>query len=209
MGSDGFNKKIKEGNMLSIKKEVILICCVFLTFLGCATSAQDKKRAMEAYDQALQATDPHKNEILQQGSEKEKAALELYVSFYRNYTEDNIKQHMRDLYAPNIYYRDGFVDKQGIDALEAYLISAVPTMHVYSLDLQDVAVHDGNYYLLWMTTFSLKNKKEEIIYLTGMAHLRFDKDGRVIFEQGFWDTGVIYERMPIIGPFIRWLKKRA
>lgn len=194
--------------MLSLRKEVILICCVLLALVGCATSAQDKKHAMEAYEQALQATNPYKNEILQPGSAKEKAALELYVSFYRNYTEDNIKQHMRDLYAPNVYYRDGFKDLQGIDALEAYLISALPDMHVYSLDLHDMTVHDGNYYLLWTTQFSLKNKKE-IISLTGMTHLRFDKDGRVIFEQGFWDTGVIYERVPIVGPFIRWLKKRA
>ena len=194
--------------MLSLKKEIIPICCVLLALAGCATSSEDKKRAMEAYDQALQATDPHKNEILQPGSEKEKAAIELYLSFYRNYTVDNIKQHMRDVYAPNVYYRDGFKDLQGIDALEKYLISALPDMHVYSLDLQDMTVHSGEYYLLWTTQFSLKNKKE-IISLTGMTHLRFDKDGRVIFEQGFWDTGVIYERVPIVGPFIRWLKKRA
>ncbi len=81
-------------------------------------------------------------------------------------------------------------------------------MHVHSLDLRDMTVHDGNYYLLWTTQFSLKNKKE-IVSLTGMTHLRFDKDGRVIFEQGFWDTGVIYERVPIVGPIIRWLKNRA
>jgi hypothetical protein len=194
--------------MIILKKEAILICCVALTFLGCAIDKQETKQALEAYNQALQVTDPHKNEIMQQGSAKEKEALELYVSFYRNYTVDNIKQHMRDLYAPNVYYRDGFKDLQGIDALEAYLISALPDMHVYSLDLQDMTVHDGNYYLLWTTQFSLRNKKE-IISLTGMTHLRFDKDGRVIFEQGFWDTGVIYERMPIIGPVVRWLKNRA
>ncbi len=194
--------------MLSLKKEAVLIFCVALTFLGCATNGEYRRQTQEAYTQALQATDPQKNEIMQQGSAKEKAALELYVSFYRNYTVDNIKQHMRELYAPNIYYRDSFKDLQGIDALEAYLISALPDMHVHSLDLQDVAVHDGNYYLLWTTQFSLKSKKE-IISLTGMTHLRFDKDGRVIFEQGFWDTGVIYERVPIVGYFIRWLKRRA
>ena len=194
--------------MLPRKKGVVLICCVALTFLGCATNGEHRRQAQEAYNQALQATDPHKNEILQPGSAKEKAAIELYLSFYRNYTVDNIKQLMRDVYAPNVYYRDGFKDLQGIDALEAYLISALPDMYVYSLDLQDMTVHDGEYYLLWTTQFSLKNKKE-IISLTGMTHLRFDKDGRVIFEQGFWDTGVIYERVPIIGYFIRWLKKRA
>ena len=194
--------------MLPLKKEVIMICCAALTLLGCATNGEHRRQAQEAYTQALQATDPHQNEIMQPGSAKEKAAIELYLSFYRNYTEDNIKQHMRDVYAPNVYYRDGFKDLQGIDALEAYLISALPDMQVHSLDLHDVTVHNGEYYLLWTTQFSLKNKKE-IISLTGMTHMRFDKDGRVIFEQGFWDTGVIYERMPIIGCFIRWLKRRA
>jgi hypothetical protein len=194
--------------MFALKKWSLLICCVLLTCIGCATNGQYKRQALEAYYQALQATDPHKNEILQQGSEQERAAIELFVSFYSTYTEDNIRSHVRELYAPNAYYRDGFVEKQGVENLEAYLIAGTQTMHELAFDLQDVAVHDGNYYLLWTTQFSLKNKKE-IISLTGMTHLRFDKDGRVIFEQGFWDAGVIYERLPIIGSFIRWLKKRA
>jgi hypothetical protein len=194
--------------MMSFKKECILICIVLLGLFGCATNAQNKKQSMESYYQALQATNPHRNEILEPGSAKEKEAIERYLSFYRNYTVDNIKQHMRDVYAPNVYYRDGFKDLQGRDDLEAYLISALPDMHVHSLDLQDMAVHNGEYYLLWTTRFSLRNKKD-IINLTGMTHLRFDKDGRVIFEQGFWDTGVIYERLPIVGPINRWFKKRA
>jgi hypothetical protein len=195
--------------MLFLKKEAILICCVALTFLGCAIGAQDKKHAMEAYNQALQDTDQQKNEILQQGSEKERAAIERFVSFYSTYTEDNIRSHIRELYAPNAYYRDGFVEKQGVESLEAYLIAGTPTMHEFAFNLQDVAVHDGNYYLRWITQFSLKRKKDEVIYLTGISHLRFDKEGLIIFEQDFWDTGVIYERLPIIGFFIRWLKKRA
>ncbi|MCJ7546575.1 MAG: nuclear transport factor 2 family protein [Deltaproteobacteria bacterium] len=195
--------------MLSLKKEAILICCVALTLFGCATSSQDKKRAMEAYNQALQDTDPHKTEILQPESEKEQAAIERFTYLLAHFTEDTIKQYARDVYAPNAYYRDSFTAKQGVENIETYFIEGARTMHELAFDLQDVAVHDGNYYFRWITQVSLLGKEEDVIHLTGVSHVRFDKEGRVIFEQDFWDAGVIYERLPVIGSFIRWLKKKA
>ena len=99
--------------MLSFKKEAILICCVALTFLGCATSSQEKRHALETYYEALQTTDPHKNEILQPGSEKERVAIERFSYLLAHFTEDTIKRYVRELYAPNAYYRDSFTAKQG------------------------------------------------------------------------------------------------
>jgi hypothetical protein len=195
--------------MLALKKEAILICCVALTFLGCATSSQEKRHALETYYQALQATDPHKHEILQPGSEKERVAIELFSYLLANFTEDTIKRYVHDVYAPNAYYRDSFTAKQGVENIETYFIEGTRTMDELAFDLQDVAVHDGNYYFRWITQFSQKGKKDDVIHLPGVSHVRFDKEGRIIFHQDFWDAGVIYERLPIIGFFIRWLKKQA
>ena len=195
--------------MLSFKKEAILICCVALTFLGCATSSQEKRHALETYYEALQTTDPHKNEILQPGSEKERVAIERFSYLLAHFTEDTIKRYVRELYAPNAYYRDSFTAKQGVENIEIYFIQGTRTMEELAFDLQDVAVHDGNYYFSWITQFSQKGKKDEVIHLPGVSHVRFDKEGRIIFHQDFWDAGVIYERLPIIGFFIRWLKKKA
>jgi hypothetical protein len=193
---------------LLFKKEIVLIYCVMLTFLGCTTTAQDKRPAMETYYQALQATDPHKNEIMQRGSEKERAAIELFSYLLANFTEDNIRRYVHDLYAPNAYYRDSFTEKQGVENIESYFIQGAQTMHELAFDLQDVAVHDGNYYFRWITQFSSQGKEDDVIYLPGVSHVRFDKEGRIIFEQDFWDAGVIYERIPIVGFFIRILKGR-
>jgi SnoaL-like domain len=195
--------------MLSFKKEAILICCVALTCLGCAANSQDKKLALETYYQVLQDTDPHKNEILQPGSKKEREAIERFTFLLANFSEDNIKKYVHDVYAPNAYYRDSITAKQGVENIETYYIQGTQTMHELAFDLQDVAVHDGNYYFRWITKFSPKGKKDDVIHLPGISHVRFDKEGRIIFEQDFWDAGVIYERLPIIGFFIRWLKKRA
>lgn len=195
--------------MFALKKWSLLICCVLLTCIGCATNGQYKRQVLEAYYQALQATDPHKNEILQPGSEKERAAIERFTYLLAHFTEDNIKRYVRDVYAPNAYYRDSFTAKQGVENIETYFIEGARTMHELAFDLQDVAVHDGNYYFRWITQVSLLGKEDDVIHLTGVSHVRFDKEGRVIFEQDFWDAGVIYERLPVIGSFIRWLKKKA
>jgi hypothetical protein len=194
--------------MMLFRKKVVLIYIAVLVSFGCATTAQNKKPGMETYYQALHDTEPHEDETLQPGSEKEQAAIERFVALYTIYTEENIRRHVRDLYAPNAYYRDSFTEMQGIDNIEAYFIEGTHMMHDLTFDLQDVAVHDGNYYFRWVTRFSEKRKKDEVTHLPGMSHVRFNKEGKIIFHQDFWDAGVIYERLPIVGFFIRWLKKR-
>jgi len=191
--------------MILFKKEAILICCALLVFCSCATGAQSKKHDMETYYQALHDTEPHENEILRQGSEEERTAIERFVSLYTTYTEDNVRRHVRDLYAQKAYYRDSFTEMQGVENIESYLIQGTHLMQDLTFDLQEVAVHDGNYYFRWITRFSLKRKKE-VIHFLGMSHVRFNKEGKIIFHQDFWDAGIIYERLPIIGFFIRWLK---
>jgi limonene-1,2-epoxide hydrolase len=194
--------------MLLLKKGAILICAALLVSCGCTTDEQHKRHSMETYYQTLQDTKPHADDMIQQGSAQEREAIELFASLYAAFTEDNIRRYVRDLYAQNAYYRDGFAEVQGVENIESYLIEGAQTIYELSFDLQDVAVHDGNYYFRWITQFSLKRKKDEAIHLTGMSHVRFNKEGRIIFHQDFWDTGVIYESLPIIGCIIRWLKQK-
>jgi limonene-1,2-epoxide hydrolase len=193
--------------MLLFRKTVVLLCCLVLALFGCTTTAQNKQQTMENYYQALHDTEPHEDETLKPGSEEEQAAIERFVALYTTYTEDNVRRHVRDLYAQNAYYRDSFTEMHGIDNIEAYLIQGTHIMQNLTFDLQDVAVHDGNYYLRWITRFSQKREKDEVTHLPGVSHIRFNKEGKIIFHQDFWDAGVIYERLPIVGFFIRWLKK--
>ena len=193
--------------MLLFRKTVVLLCCLVLALFGCTTTAQNKQQTMENYYQALHDTEPHEDETLKPGSEEEQAAIERFVALYTTYTEDNVRRHVRDLYAQNAYYRDSFTEMHGIDNIEAYLIQGTYIMQNLTFELQDVAVHDGNYYLRWITRFSQKREKDEVTHLPGVSHIRFNKEGKIIFHQDFWDAGVIYERLPIVGFFIRWLKK--
>jgi hypothetical protein len=41
-----------------------------------------------------------------------------------------------------------------------------------------------------------------------MSHVRYDKNGKIIFHQDYWDTGVILEKIPVLGTIITWIRNR-
>ena len=49
----------------------------------------------------------------------------------------------------------------------------------------------------------------EPTYSTGMSHLRFDGDGRIVFHQDYWDaTAGFFQHVPVVGQLIGWVKRR-
>lgn len=43
-----------------------------------------------------------------------------------------------------------------------------------------------------------------------MTHVRFDDQGKIVFHQDYWDAGsVVYERVPVVGWFVRKIKARV
>ncbi len=176
--------------------------------VSCAGDSRKAEHAMKNYYRALAATDPAKAGVLKAGSKAEREAIQLFVDFYRVYAAEVIKKDVRKLYAPSAFFRDPFREVEGIDAIEPYFLSAVEPIHECTFDIQDVAVHGGEYYFRWVMHLRLKRDKDSEIRTVGMSHVRFDAEGRVVFQQDYWDAGAVYERLPVIGGVIRWIKRR-
>jgi hypothetical protein len=58
-------------------------------------------------------------------------------------------------------------------------------------------------------TVVLKRGNQEPVQGVGMSHVRFDDKGLITFHQDYWDTGIIYEKIPILGPIITWIRQRV
>ena len=91
---------------------------------------------------------------------------------------------------------------------ESLALKSAETVHTAGFDIQDVAVHEGNYYFRWVMDLTTKRWKDEPITTVGMSHVRFDRDGRVTFHQDYWDTSVVYEKVPVMGSVIRWIRRQ-
>jgi steroid Delta-isomerase len=49
---------------------------------------------------------------------------------------------------------------------------------------------------------------EQVIH--GAGHIRFAADGRVVYHRDYWDAAEdLYEKLPVLGILMRWLKRQA
>jgi hypothetical protein len=81
----------------------------------------------------------------------------------------------------------------------------------FSMDWQDIAENDGNYYFRWIMSVTLKRdgKNAQPSLTTGISHVRFGADGKVIFHQDYFDgAAFLYEKIPVLGGEIRFIKNR-
>jgi limonene-1,2-epoxide hydrolase len=194
--------------MTTLRRCIVVLGLILIVISACTYDESKKGAFMKNYMQVLALTDPQKIETLRQGSEEEKKAIEKFYDFYKVFSGDVIRKTIKDVYAENAYFRDGFREVQGVENLEKYFLSSTETFHECTFDIQDVASHEGNYYYRWVMNLVLKRNKDEKLQAVGMSHVRYDKNGKIIFHQDYWDTGVIFEKIPVLGPIITWIRNR-
>jgi hypothetical protein len=197
--------------MVSNFKRVLLClgsvaaCCV----AGCASAP--KHDPMVFTEKALAATDAIKGKAFEQGSAAEKEAIARFETFNSDFSAANITNNTKNVYAGDVYFRDPFKQIHGEHEFEAYLLRGSAATAQYSMDWKDVGESHGDYYFRWVMSLKLHRdgKKKPPSLTPGISHVRFGPDGKVIFHQDYFDAATfLYERIPILGGEIRFIKKR-
>jgi len=153
--------------MTNLKRYIVAIGLILIVISGCTYDESKKGAFMKNYVNVLAATDPQKIETIRHGSEEESKAIEKFNEFYKVFSTDVIRKSIKDVYAENAYFRDGFREVQGVDNLEKYFISSTETFHECTFDIQDVASHGGNYYYRWIMNLILKRNKDDKLQAVG------------------------------------------
>ena len=114
------------------------------------------------------------------------------------------------VYHPQARFKDPFNEVQGLAAIAAifdqmFKSLAAPRFVVISL----VAAGDEAF-LTWNFNFQRPGKAAAVLTIHGASHLHFGADGRVLSHRDYWDAAEeLYEKLPLIGVLMRWLKRRA
>ncbi|MEA2626247.1 MAG: hypothetical protein QOD06_2292, partial [Candidatus Binatota bacterium] len=171
---------------------------------ACGTRQQEDPLA--GYKRALAGTVTAEIETIDAGSNTEKDAVRRFVAFYEVYSVERVRAHVREVYADNAYFRDSSGEFSGIDAVEKYLLTAAEGMEECRIDFQDIARHDGHYYFRWIMKYQVRrNPNRPLDEAVGMSHVRFDRAGKVVFQNDYLDSGSLaHEHVPVIG----WLFRR-
>ncbi len=163
-----------------------------------------------SYIQALESTDTvamHLDEPLR------KDALARIHALYCNMTVEKVHRLAREVYAPGAYLNDSLKVVVGAEAIEEYLAASVAAAREIHFDFADTAVslEGPDYYLRWQMTLEKRVLNRGVpIRIPGMSHFRFDARGRVLVQRDYWNTGsALYERLPLLGWLIRWVRSRV
>ena len=135
-------------------------------------------------------------------------AAERYVDFYETLTPDSL-DHLVELCAPEIRFRDPFNETVGVAAYRAVLRKMFEDVAAPRFAVQDRACSGHVCYLRWTFSFTLRDRAAPW-HIEGMSEVHFDQDGRVTLHLDHWDSGAqFYARLPVIGRLIRWIRRRV
>ena len=183
-----------------------LLATLVFVFVSCQTPNQSVPRVAE-YQSAVSSAE---SASLAQGSNEEQAAIARVKAFLSNLSPENVAATTRDVYAEDAYFNDTLKTLRGVDQIETYLIHTAKTVTSISVDFDDVARSGEDYYFRWRMDFQApKLDKGGVIRTVGMTQIRFNKEGKVVLHQDFWDSSAgLFEHLPVTNQMINAVRKR-
>ncbi len=137
-------------------------------------------------------------------------AITRVVAFFETLTPASLAT-LPSLYAADARFKDPFNDVRGVPAISGIFAHMFETLESPRFVVRERIVQGKQCFLTWEFRFYFRRFKqgEEQVILGG-SHLVLDDTGLVTLHRDYWDAAEeLYEKLPIVGGVMRWLKKRA
>lgn len=131
------------------------------------------------------------------------------VQFYEQLRKPDDLARLGTVYAPKARFKDPFNEVQGLPAIEAVFAHMFRTLTAPRFVVTSQMAQGDQAFLVWDFRFQFKGE-QAMQTIRGASHLRFDAQGRVVDHRDYWDAAEeLYEKLPVLGGAMRWLKRRA
>ena len=132
------------------------------------------------------------------------------VDFFESFTVADLDR-LGDYYAEDAYFKDPFNEVRGIDAVRRVYAHMFETLENPRFVITQRMAQGGACWLAWEFHFGFRSmRKGQAQVVRGATHLLLAADGRIASHRDYWDAAEeLYEKLPVIGALMRWLKCRA
>ena len=145
------------------------------------------------------------------GSEQEAQAIARFASFFSSFAPDRVRTLLPETYAPDVYFNDTLKAVRGVDALAHYLKESAEAVEDCRVQIHETTrtAHD-EHLVRWSMMIRYKKLRRGVdTWSIGMSHLRFDAQGRVVYQQDYWNAADgLYQHIPLLGSAIAAIKRR-
>ncbi|MGS0742265.1 nuclear transport factor 2 family protein [Glaciimonas sp. GG7] len=139
----------------------------------------------------------------------QQASLLRLVKFYETLTIANVTL-LDQIYAPDAWYKDPFNELTGLPAIKHLLTHMFAQVDAPRFVVTQYMQQDDTAFTAWEFHFRMKRFSTAEQCIRGATHFRFNADELVIYHRDYWDAAEeLYEKLPILGSFMRVLKRAA
>lgn len=138
------------------------------------------------------------------------ANVQRLVSFFEQLRPPDLAR-LSELYAPDARFKDPFNDVRGLPDIEQIFLHMFATLDSPHFIVSERVVQGHQCFLVWEFVFRFK-RVDQLRWQTvrGATHVVFNHQGLVISHRDYWDAAEeLYEKLPLVGALMRWLKRRA
>jgi len=137
------------------------------------------------------------------------ASLDRLIAFFESISLAAC-QDMSGVYTEDAYFKDPFNELRGLPAIHQVFQHMFVQVHEPRFRITSSVLQGDTAFLVWDFLFTMKNFNAKPQCIRGATHIRFAEDGRVSFHRDYWDAAEeLYEKLPVLGSFMRFLKKQA
>jgi predicted ester cyclase len=135
-------------------------------------------------------------------------ALGRYSRYYDSLRIDTV-ENLRELVTADVHFRDSFNDIHGVEPMIRVTRAMFDDLGDLRFRILDTLAHDKVGFMRWELSCKPKRLHSSGLWISeGVSRLSFTDQGLVCEHLDYWDSGELYQRIPLLGCFVRALKKR-
>ena len=132
------------------------------------------------------------------------------VTFFETLTPDSVAG-IGQIYDPQARFKDPFNEVAGVPAIKRIFDHMFASLHEPRFVVTQQVVQGDQCFLTWEFHFRFRTyRPAQHQIILGASHLVFTSTGLVTLHRDYWDAAEeLYEKFPLVGGLMRWLKKRV
>ena len=132
------------------------------------------------------------------------------VDFFESLTPASLDR-LDAFYAPGAYFKDPFNEVRGLAGIRQVFSHMYESLEQPRFVVTGYIVDGHECFLTWDFHFHFRRFDTAVLQtVRGGSHLKFNAAGLLDFHRDYWDAAEeLYEKLPLIGRLMRWLKQRA
>ena len=137
------------------------------------------------------------------------ARTQQLINQFESLSLESVDQ-LTNLYATHALFKDPFNQVIGRDAIKQIFVHMFSQVNNPRFVINSVLEDGRHASLTWNFRFQFKSSPQQSEIIRGCTWFTFNDHDLITEHRDYWDAAEeLYEKLPLIGSLMKWLKKRA